>query len=108
MTTVNEIQLILQNCLKRTVSQTEIGKAIGTGRSNINLRIKNNSEIKKEEIKKLEEYFKLKIPENSSKNTLIYKEIVQILDSATSNELDFYYDIIKQCKKNIEIIKNKN
>lgn len=61
MTTIKEIQLTLQNLLKKTITQTEIGKALGTGRSNINFRLKNNSKVKIEEIKKLEDYFKVNL-----------------------------------------------
>lgn len=44
-----------------TVSQVEIGKALGTGRSNISFRLKGKSKIKIEEIKKLDEYFDVDI-----------------------------------------------
>lgn len=57
MATINEVQLTLQNLLERTVSQVEIGKALGTGRGNISARIKYKSKIRIEELKKLEEYF---------------------------------------------------
>ena len=46
MATINEVQLTLQNLLERTVSQVEIGKALGTGRGNISARIKYKSKIR--------------------------------------------------------------
>lgn len=61
MATINEVQVALQNLLQRTVSQVEIGKALGTGRGNISARIKYKSKIKIEEIKKLDEYFDVDI-----------------------------------------------
>ncbi len=61
MATINEVQLLLQNLLKKTITQVEMGKALGTGRSNINFRLKGKSKIKIEEIKKLEEYFNVNL-----------------------------------------------
>ena len=114
MFTINEIQLHLQNLLKRIVSQAELGKALGTGRSNINLRIKNKSKLKIDEIKKLEKYFCVSLSEyiNNELNLEemplsfndFYSKSLQILNSASEKELEFYYGLLKQGKKGIEIL----
>lgn len=57
MTTVKEILDTIQNLTNSKISQEEFGKALGTGRSNISLRIKNGSQVTHEELKKLESYF---------------------------------------------------
>ncbi len=70
MTTINEIQVCLQNLLKRTISQVEISNALNTGRANISLRIKNKSELKIEELKKLENYFEVDLSNFISRDNL--------------------------------------
>lgn len=59
MATVKEILDTIQNLTNSKISQEEFGKALGTGRANISLRIKNESKVTYEEVKKLEEYFKI-------------------------------------------------
>lgn len=51
------IQDLLQNLTNAKISQDEIGKALGIGRSTVSLRVSRNSKLKLTEIKKLEEYF---------------------------------------------------
>ena len=58
MPTIIEIQDYLQNLTKRKkITFADIAKGLGTGRSNISLRAKNNSELTLIELKRLEKYF---------------------------------------------------
>jgi len=62
MPTIDEIKVILQKLTNRPkITYTEIGEKLGTGRANISLRAKNNSEVTLEEIKKLEGGFGVSI-----------------------------------------------
>ena len=115
MTAINDVQLILQNMLNRTVPQSEIARALGTGRANISLRIKNKSELQINEIIKLEKFFNVKlykIPENQDLSVIqpnygssFYIKLMQIINSADENELEFYFGILNQCRKSYEKIK---
>jgi phage repressor protein C with HTH and peptisase S24 domain len=76
MNTIPEILITLQNLTNSKISQTDIAKALGTGRSNISLRAKNKSELTIDEIKKIEKYFNVE-----------YRE-VHILTPEESNNLE--------------------
>ncbi len=67
MTTVGEILDTIQNLTNSKISQEEFGKALGTGRSNISLRIKNESQVTHEELKRLENYFNVILLEGGIK-----------------------------------------
>lgn len=64
MPTIPEIQGYLQNKINVKITQTLIGKALKTGRSNISLRVKHNSELSEQEIKLIEDYFGILLPKN--------------------------------------------
>lgn len=66
MPTMTEIQLTIQKKLNRTITQVEIGKALGTGRANINDKIKKNKPLKPEEISKIEKFFNIEIDHDES------------------------------------------
>ena len=61
MTTIIEIQDIIQKLTKAKITQIDIAEALGCGRSNISLRSKNNSRLTFEEIKKIEQYFNISL-----------------------------------------------
>lgn len=64
MPTINEIQIILQEKTGKRITYTEIGDIIGTGRSNISLRAKNNSQATDKEMKLLENFYKISLPKD--------------------------------------------
>ena len=68
MNTLKEVLDTIQNLTNSKISQEEFGKALGTGRSNISLRIKNNSVVTNQERKKLESYFNVILLEGGTKN----------------------------------------
>lgn len=78
MSTIIEIQNTLQKLIKAKITQTDIADALGTGRSNISLRAKNNSQLSFEEIKKIESYFKVNLGEQKINNTLNNQDIIKI------------------------------
>ena len=53
MPTINEVQKKIENLTNIKVSYTDIGNALGTGRANISLRAKNNSQVTVNELKKI-------------------------------------------------------
>ena len=57
MPTINEFYDNLQSQSDSTITQTELAKALGTTRSNISLRLKNKSDLKFDEVSKLEKHF---------------------------------------------------
>lgn len=52
-----ELQDTLQNLTKAKITQEEIGKALGITRSTVNARMKSNSQLKIEELPKIEKHF---------------------------------------------------
>lgn len=70
MYTITEIQEYLQNLTNlNKITYTEIGKGLGTGRSNVSLRAKNGSELNISEVKRLEKYFNVEILNKLNNNT---------------------------------------
>lgn len=63
-----ELQTVLITLTKRNISQTNIAEAFGTTRSNISLRMKNKSEVTKEELKKVETFFNVSISNDEKVN----------------------------------------
>lgn len=68
MITIIELQSTLQKLKNRRVSFTEIGKALGTGRSNISKRVSEGSKIKDHELIKIEQYFNVELSKQNNKN----------------------------------------
>lgn len=64
-----EIQSILQNLTNTKITLTQIGLALGTGRANISKRANGNSKLTANEIKKIEDYFKIKITDSKQCQT---------------------------------------
>lgn len=62
------VQDTLQNLTKAKISQSEIAKALGKDRSNINAKAKRGTELKLSEIKKLEDYFNVDLITNTQQN----------------------------------------
>lgn len=80
MITIIELQSTLQKLKNRRVSYTEIGYALGTGRSNISKRVSEGSKIKDYELVKIEQYFNVDFGKQTTVNNSISKnnDIIQI------------------------------
>lgn len=80
MITIIELQSTLQKLKNRRVSYTEIGYALGTGRSNISKRVSEGSKIKDYELVKIEQYFNVDFGKQTAVNNSISKnnDIIKI------------------------------
>ena len=72
---INEVQDILQKLKSTKVTQSEIAKALGKDRSNINAKAKRGSELKLSEIKKIENYFDVILTASVDKITNIVDKL---------------------------------
>ena len=61
-----ELQSTLQKLTNSKISLTQIGDALGIKLSTVSTRVKNGSELKYNEIKKIENYFEVKLTDNKS------------------------------------------
>lgn len=104
MFTIKELLNLLRELTNLKISQTDIAKALGTTRSNISLRIKNESKATIEEIKKVVIYLKLPNPHDimnlilKSKNQLsmdIISENIPEVEDVIS--MDYYPDVFGSC-----------
>ena len=71
-----ELQANLQNLTKTKISLTEIGNALGIKLSTVSTRAKNDSELKYNEIKKIERHFGVKLikEKNFIQSSLTHKD----------------------------------
>lgn len=97
MFTIPELQEQLQCLTKKTkISYTEIGKALGCGRSNISQRAKNKSPLTFAELKRIDSYFNV----NLLNKVNTFKSSFKITDDNYSNNsitIDYYPDVIASC-----------
>lgn len=69
MPTIAEIQDTLQTLTNQNkITFSAIAKALGTGRSNISLRAKNNSELTPVELSRIEKYFRVNLSNKLNNN----------------------------------------
>lgn len=92
MITIIELQSTLQKLKNRRVSYTEIGYALGTGRSNISKRVSEGSKIKDYELVKIEQYFNV----DFGKQTAVNNQI-EISDTDPKIKADYYPDVFGSC-----------
>lgn len=78
MITIIELQSTLQKLMNRRVSYTEIGYALGTGRSNISKRVSEGSKIKDYELVKIEQYFNVDFGKQTVNNFSTDNDIIKI------------------------------
>lgn len=99
---LKDLQTKLIELTKRNISQTDIANALNVTRSNISLRIKNDSPLNTEEIKKIEEYFNVTL--------LAYNPVLETSLSAKVKKLAkwVYRDKLKKYNNNFETFKQKH
>ena len=88
---IQEVLDLLQNLTNSKITQTELGKALGKTRSDINSKIKRGTEIKLSDIRKIENYFDVK---------LIDTNIRQVIKSDLKSDeviADYYEDAFGSC-----------
>ena len=91
MLTIIEVQAQLQNLTSRRISFNEIGIALGTGRANISKRANSGSVLTAEEIKKIENYFKLTLSKQEGNNQL------EVSDAQPKVKAEYYPDVLGSC-----------
>lgn len=85
---MTELQATLQDLTKAKITQEQIGNALGITRSTVNTRMKNNSQLKLEEIPKIEKFFgvTLKDLQMSDKYNELCKQVLLLLDGSDSEK----------------------
>lgn len=83
-----ELQTTLQNLTKAKITQEQIGNALGITRSTVNTRIKNNSQLKLEEIPKIEKHFgvTLRHLQAADKYNELCQQVVLLLDGSENEK----------------------
>lgn len=90
MTTIDEMQLYLQNKTSKKITYQDIGDALGTGRANISKRAKSKSELKSEEEKKILNFFQMQVDKVNN----VYQEYI---------ELDYYENVFGSCGSGVMV-----
>lgn len=83
MTTIKELLDDLQNLTNTKISYSELGNVLGTGRANISLRVKNQSQVTFDELKKIEQAYNVVLNNLKDENSTI--------------KLDYYPDMFGSC-----------
>lgn len=85
---LTELQQTLQNLTKAKITQEQIGNALGITRSTVNTRMKTNSQLKLEEIPKIEKHFgvTLKHLQAADKFNELCKQVVLLLDGSDNEK----------------------
>lgn len=97
---VREVLDLLQNLTKTKISQTELGNVLGKTRSDISLKAKRGTEIKLNDIRKIEEYYNVDLINAYAEQS---KDIAQIsiaqadLEFAKNRIVDYYPDVFGSC-----------
>ena len=99
MQTIKEALEHLQKVTNSKITQEELGKALGTGRANISLRIKNNSELTLPEIKKIEKYFGV----NYTEFHILDLEEINKLNAATV-QITYRPDVFLSAGYGVEVL----
>ena len=86
MPTINEAQQQIQNLTNTKISYSDIGNVLGTGRSNISLRAKNESQLTINELQKLEKAY----------NVSLIKQKINNFDNDIIT-LDYFPDVCGSC-----------
>lgn len=85
---LTELQQTLQNLTKAKITQEQIGNALGITRSTVNTRMKTNSQLKLEEIPKIEKHFgvTLKHLQAADKFNELCSQVVALLDGSENEK----------------------
>lgn len=85
---IAELQTTLQNLTKAKITQEQIGNALGITRSTVNTRIKNGSQLKLEEIPRIEKFFgvTLKHLKVADKYNDLCNKVVALLDGSENEK----------------------
>lgn len=100
MSTITQVMDTLQNLTNAKINQSDIARALNITRATVSARVKTESQVTFEEIKKLEEIYKVDLMPASSKETRI-EELKQLIEELQANQKKFDKTIeqIKSGKK---------
>lgn len=85
---IAELQRTLQNLTKAKITQEQIGNALGITRSTVNTRMKNGSQLKLEEIPKIEKFFgvTLKHLQAADRYNELCRQVVALLEGSENEK----------------------
>ena len=92
---INSVLELLRLLTKRNISQAEVGVALNTTRSNISLRCKNKSLLTAEEIKKINQHFKVNIEQNHDNERNIVIEQIKQAWGLSENDIEILLPILE-------------
>ena len=114
MQTLEQALTAIQNLTNSKISQEEFGKVLGTGRSNINRRIKNKSKLTFEEMKKLEKAYNVELNNSNKGGDYICVPVRGDVVASMGNGVEVYnesqtgmYQLGSKLLKDIGVNKNK-
>lgn len=103
MLTIKEIHETLQKTSKVKISQADIATALGTTRSNISLRIKNNSEATYQEIKKIEDFFNITFNDPMTQNARYAEKSMEENKQNNIINIDYFPDVYLSAGYGVEV-----
>ena len=103
MLTIKEIHQILQDTSKVKISQADIANALGTTRSNISLRIKNDSEATYQEIKKIEDFFSITFNDPMTQNARYAERSMEENKQNNIINIDYFPDVYLSAGYGVEV-----
>ena len=103
MLTIKEIHETLQKTSKVKISQADIATALGTTRSNISLRIKNNSEATYQEIKKIEDFFSITFNDPMTQNARHAERNMEENKQNNIINIDYFPDVYLSAGYGVEV-----
>ena len=94
MPNIIEVQTSLQKLTNRKITYTDIGNIIGTGRANISLRAKNNSQLTSKELNLLEAAYNVSLSGNKQ---------IKHIENDDCIPLTYYPDVYLSAGYGVEI-----
>lgn len=104
MPTINEFYDNLQSQSDSTITQTDLAKALGTTRSNISLRLKNKSDLKFDEVSKLEKHFEKVLTKSACQTARFIDEIEQSRNNVELATIEYYPDVYLSAGFGVEVL----
>ena len=104
MPTINEFYENLQKQSDATITQSELAKALGTTRSNISLRLKNKSDLKFDEVSKLEKHFAKVLTDSACQTARLIDVIEQNRNIADLATIEYYPDVYLSAGFGVEVL----
>ena len=111
MTTITDVQVNLQTLTNKKITYTDIGNVLGTGKSNISLRAKNNSQVTEKEIKLLEQAYNVSLqPKKLTPETInnITEQVMELKNYIETSQKNFEKELKEIKNGSISIVESSN